>query len=198
VIPAIILAAGASRRLGRPKQLVPIMQETLLGRTVRVVKDAGANPILVVLGAYRDEITGGVDLTGVQTIFNPEWEQGIASSIRAGLIAVRQLLPDVAAAMLLVCDQPWLSADHLERLVTAFDERSKPAIVASAYAGVAGIPAIFPASEFAALLNLRGDEGARRLLRAPRCPLITVTFEGGEVDVDTPADLENAVRTSEG
>jgi molybdenum cofactor cytidylyltransferase len=195
-VPAIILAAGASRRLGRPKQLVRVGDETLLGRTIRVVKDAGADPVLVVLGAHRDRIVGGVDLTGVHTVFNPDWEEGIASSIRAGIVALQQELPDAMAVLLLVCDQPRLTAEHLRGLAAAFDEGAEPAIVASAYAGIAGIPAIFPADEFAALLDMRGDEGARRLMRNPRCPLVTVSFDGGEMDVDTPADLADA--TSEG
>jgi len=197
-VPAIILAAGASRRLGQPKQLVRIKDETLLGRTVRVAMESGAGPVFVVLGAHREAITGEVDLTGVHAVFNPDWEQGIASSIRAGIVALQQELPDATAALLLVCDQPRLTAEHLRGLTAAFDKRSEPAIVASTYADIAGIPAIFPASEFEALVGLRGDEGARGLMRNPRCLLETVSFDGGEVDVDTLADLANATRMSEG
>jgi molybdenum cofactor cytidylyltransferase len=195
-IPAIILAAGGSRRLGRPKQLVPVGNETLLGRTIRVVREAGADPVLVVLGAHRDEIVAGIDLKGVQVIFHSEWEEGIASSIRAGLVALRAQAPDATPAMLLVCDQPRLTNEHVHRLIATFDEQSEPTIVASAYADIAGIPAIFPANEFAALLELRGEEGARRLLRDPGCPLITVGFEGGDFDVDTPADLAQIISAS--
>jgi molybdenum cofactor cytidylyltransferase len=197
-VPAIILAAGASRRLGQPKQLVRMGDETLLGRTIRLVIASGSGPVFVVLGAHREAITDEVDLTSVHAVFNSDWEQGIASSIRAGILALQQELPGAAAALLLVCDQPRLTAEHLRGLAAVFDERSEPAIVASAYAGIAGIPAIFPASEFEALLDLRGDEGARRLMRNPRCSLETVSFDGGEVDVDTLADLANATRTSEG
>jgi molybdenum cofactor cytidylyltransferase len=197
-IPAIILAAGASRRLGQTKQLVRIGEETLLGRTVRVVRESGAGPVFVVLGAHREAITGEVDLTGVHAVFNPDWEQGIASSIHTGIVALQPTLPDATAVLLLVCDQPRLTAEHLRELTTVFDAGAEPAIVASAYAGIAGIPAIFPAREFETLLTLRGDEGARRLMRNPRSVLQTVSFDGGEVDVDTLADLADATRTSEG
>ena len=197
-VPAIILAAGASRRLGQPKQLVRIGDETLLGRTVRLVMEAGAGPVFVVLGAHRESIVGEVDLTRVHTVFNPDWEQGIASSIRAGILTLQQELPDAAAALLLVCDQQRLTADYLRELTAVFDTGVEPAIVASEYVGIAGIPAIFPVSEFETLLGLRGDEGARRLMRNPRCSLVTVSFDGGEVDVDTLADLAHATRTSEG
>ena len=196
-MPAIIRAAGASRRLGQPKQLVRIGNETLLGRTVRVVMESGAGTIFVVLGAHREAIACEVDLTGVHAVFNPDWEQGIASSIHAGIVALKQELPDAMAALLLVCDQPRLTVEHLRELTAVFDAGAEAAIVASAYAGVAGIPAVFPASEFEALLDLRGDEGARRLMRNPRCSLVTVSFDGGEVDVDTPADLVQAKGTSE-
>ena len=197
-IPAIILAAGASRRLGQPKQLVCIGDETLLGRTVRVAMESDVGPVFVVLGAHRERIADEVDLTGVHAVFNPDWERGIASSIGAGIVALQQELPDATAALLMVCDQPRLTAAHLRELTAVFDAGAGPAIVASAYAGIAGIPAIFPASEFEALLDLRGDEGARRVMRNPRCLLETVSFDGGEVDVDTLADLANATRMSEG
>jgi len=197
-VPAIILAAGASRRLGQPKQLVRIGDETLLGRTVRVAMESGAGPVFVVLGAHRERITDEVDLTGVHAVFNPDWERGIASSIGAGIVTLQQKLPDATATLLMVCDQPRLTAEHLRELTAVFDTRAEATIVASTYAGIAGIPAIFPASEFEALLGLRGDEGARRLMRNPRCLLETVSFDGGEVDVDTLADLANATRMSEG
>jgi molybdenum cofactor cytidylyltransferase len=189
-VPAIILAAGASRRLGHPKQLVRVGGETLLGRTIRLTREAGASPIFVVLGAHRESIEAEVDLTGVQPVMNPDWERGIASSIHAGLGAVNGVIPDAAGVLLLVCDQPRLTAGHLRKLMAAFDGAEQTSIAASVYAGVAGIPAIFPAEQFDALLGLRGDAGARHLLRNPGCRLLTFAFDGGEVDVDTPADLD--------
>jgi len=192
-VPAILLAAGASRRLGQPKQLVRIGGETLLARTIRVVSEAGANPVLVVLGANRESIAEDVDLSQVRAVVNRDWELGIASSIRAGTNALQHLEPKVQAAMILVCDQPELNAEHLKRLIGSFEQAGEPLIVASRYAGVAGIPTIFPASQFAKLLALEGDAGARFLLRNPDCPMIAIDFEGGEADIDTPEDLARAV-----
>ena len=160
--------------------------------------ESDVGPVFVVLGAHRERIADEVDLTGVHAVFNPDWERGIASSIGAGIVALQQKLPDATAALLMVCDQPRLTAEHLRELTAVFDTGAEATIVASTYAGIAGIPAIFPASEFEALLGLRGDEGARRLMRNPRCLLETVSFDGGEVDVDTLADLANATRMSEG
>jgi molybdenum cofactor cytidylyltransferase len=190
-IPAVILAAGASRRLGQPKQLVRIAAETLLDRTIREVRNSGAQPILVVLGAHRDAIQAVVDLSWVHLVFNPNWEQGIASSIREGIDAAQELVADATAVLMLVCDQPKLTAEHLRALIAVYEKTTEPSIVASAYAGIAGIPAIFPASQFQRLLTLQGDAGARYLLRNPGCPLISMIFQGGEVDVDLPSDLAN-------
>jgi molybdenum cofactor cytidylyltransferase len=188
-LPAIILAAGASRRLGQPKQLVRIAGETLLARTIRIVCTSGADPVIVVLGAHEESIASNVDLSRVHPVANPDWEEGIASSIHAGLRMVHQIHAKATAVMLLVCDQPRLSTEHLRRLIAAHEQEAEPTIVASEYAGVAGIPAIFPASQFLKLLKLQGDTGARYILRNPSCAMVTIDFEGGEVDIDTPEDL---------
>lgn len=193
-MPAIILAAGTSSRLGQPKQLVRIGGETLLARTIRVVSEAGVSPVLVVLGANRESIESHVDLSQVHVVVNAAWQQGISASIRAGIAALQHRYPDVSAALLLVCDQPKLSAEHLRNLIDAFEiaayeNAGEPAIAASEYAGSAGIPAIFPVNQFANLLALEGDKGAKALLHDPTCPLLTRHFEYGEIDIDTPADV---------
>jgi len=188
-VPAIILAAGASRRLGRPKQLVRIAGETLLGHTIRVVSEAAADPILVVIGAHREAIEAGVDLAAVRTVVNPDWEEGIASSLQAGMRALGQSASDATAVLLLTCDQPMLTAEHLRELISLHEGVTEAVTVASAYAGVAGIPAIFPASQFAGLIALTGDTGARHLLRNVESPVICVPFGGGEVDIDSQEDL---------
>lgn len=189
-MPAIILAAGASRRLGQPKQLVRVEGETMLARTVRVVLECAARPVLVVLGASHEMIAAGVDLSDAHVVINALWEEGIASSIRAGLAELLRVAPEAEAALLLVCDQPRLSADHLSGLRAAYGSAGAAAIAASEYEGIAGIPAIFPVSQFANLMALQGDVGARSLLRNPQCPMVTRHFEGGEVDIDTPSDLQ--------
>lgn len=189
--PAIILAAGASRRLGTPKQLVPFRGEPLLTHTVRAVRGGGAGPVLVVLGANAEQIAAAVDLSAVHAVANPQWQQGISTSIQAGLEALLQEYPLTQAVMLLVCDQPSLTGKHLRSLIDAYAAGSSEVIVASHYAGVAGIPAIFPASQFEKLHSLTGDTGARQLLRSTQFPMITIPFECGELDIDTSDDLKH-------
>jgi molybdenum cofactor cytidylyltransferase len=186
-VAAIVLAAGASRRLGQPKQLLMLDGETLLARSVRLAGEAGAAPVLVVVGAQAELIGAAVPPDIATVLMNAEWENGIASSIHAGV----QALDSVAGGVLiLACDQPRLSAEHLRGLIETFDARSEPLIVASAYAGVLGIPAVFPREVFANLLALSGDRGARSLLMQPPCPLIALPFDGGEVDIDEPDALK--------
>jgi len=186
---AIILAAGASRRLGRAKQLVQTEGETLLSRTVRIVLDSGVTTIVVVLGANHESITKAVDLSGVHSVINPDWEQGVASSIRTGVLEIQRLDPDSGAVMILACDQPRLTATYLRSMVEAQEGAVEPTIIASEYSGVVGIPAIFPASQFRNLMGLRGDVGAKQILRNSKSAIITFPLAEGELDVDRPADL---------
>ena len=180
-LAGVILAAGASRRLGEPKQLVRLGGETLLERAVRVAVEAACSPVLVVLGASSEAILAHSALFPAQIVLNPAWEEGMASSLRAGLA---QVPPGTGAALGMTCDQPAVTAAHLRRL--ALEAPGEP--VASAYAGRHGVPAYFPAATFAELSRLSGDRGARRLLAAARA----IDLPGGEVDVDTPEDLMQA------
>jgi molybdenum cofactor cytidylyltransferase len=186
IVAAIVLAAGASRRLGQPKQLLMLDGETLLARSVRLAREAGAAPVLVVVGAQAELIGTAVPADSATVVMNEEWEQGIASSIHAGVKAIDGVARGV---LILACDQPRLSAEHLRGLIEIFAVQGEATIVASTYAGVRGIPAVFPREVFADLLALSGDKGARSLLMHPPCPLITLPFEGGEVDIDLPGDL---------
>ena len=184
-IAAVVLAAGGSRRLGRAKQLVMHGGETLLERVVRVVREAGVAAVVVVLGAEYEAIRAAVDLSGVCVARNEDWAEGIAGSIHAGLRAVEEMAPDADGVLVLTCDQPRLTAEHLRALVEEFDPEG---IAASEYAGGAGVPAIFPRAMFAELYALSGDKGARALLKEAE-RVARVDFPGGEVDVDTPEDL---------
>jgi molybdenum cofactor cytidylyltransferase len=188
-VAAIVLAAGASRRLGQPKQLLMHGGETLLGRAIRLANEAGATPVLTVLGAHSEIICASVVWNHAIAVINGHWEQGIATSIHAGLDSLDAAAPGAKATLILSCDQPRLTAGHLRALIESFAAQNEPSIVASAYAGVLGVPAVFPRLVFPDLLALRSDKGARALLAQPPCPLIALPFPGGEVDVDEPADL---------
>lgn len=189
-VAAIVLAAGASRRLGQPKQLVGIAGESMLERALRLAKESGAVPVFAVLGANCAPICAAVSFNDAIPVFNERWQQGISSSIQAGLRELDVRVPDSEAALILACDQPRLTADHLRALIDAYNRQATPSITASAYADTLGIPAIFPRAVFPALHALGGDEGARSLLRLPKYPVVSVSFTGGEIDIDIPRDLD--------
>lgn len=188
-VAAIILAAGASRRLGRPKQLLSCRGETLLNRSIRVVSESGASPVLAVLGAYFPEIAASIPSQTAIQIHNDLWKEGMSASIQAGLRALDVVAPGTAGVLLMGCDQPRLTADHLRSLLAAFAAHASPVIVASSYAAVLGVPAIFPRETFAQLRALRGDKGARSIIERAPCPVVPIDFEGGDVDIDSPEDL---------
>jgi CTP:molybdopterin cytidylyltransferase MocA len=185
-IAAIILAAGASRRLGRPKQLVEYKGERLIERAVRIAREAGLEPVIVVLGAEMDAVRAQVRDERVLFVENDAWQEGIASSMRAGLDMLETIGPDAEGALIMPCDQPRLNAEHLSWMASLFVEGS---IVASTYAGVRGVPAVFPRNAWSELMKLSGDVGARKLLSSPEWRVVEVAFEGGEVDIDAPEDL---------
>jgi len=189
-VAAIILAAGASRRLGQPKQLVGYAGEALLERALRIAKEAGASPVLVVLGANFAPICASIPFNEAIPVFNEKWEQGMSSSIHAGLNEADVRAPESTGAMVMSCDQPHLSAGHLRSLLQAFSAaQSKPTIIASNYSGTYGIPAVFPRSVYPKLHALHGDKGARALLAKPPCEIVALSCSGCEIDIDLPEDL---------
>jgi molybdenum cofactor cytidylyltransferase len=188
-VAAIILAAGASRRLGQPKQLIDFAGEMLLERALRLAREAGASPVFVVLGAHFAPICAAIPFNAAIPVFNEKWEQGMSSSIHAGLHEADVRAPEASGALVMSCDQPRLTSDHLRVLLQAFAAQNQPTIIASTYASAYGIPAVFPRSVYPKLHALHGDRGARALLTKPPCALVGVPFDGGEVDIDRPEDL---------
>jgi len=181
-IPAIILAAGASRRLGSPKQLARYAGETLLRHAV--VAAGACAPVVVVTGCRAPEMAAELAGLPVTVVVNPDWEEGMASSIRAG---VKALPAGADGALFLVCDQPAVDAELVGRLLEAW--QGLP--VACTYGGVRGIPALLPASAFPDLMALSGDKGAKGLLQGPG--VVEVPFPQGDWDVDKHGDLQRGL-----
>lgn len=181
----VLLAAGASRRLGQPKQLLRIGGETLLHRAARFGLATAPAQAILVLGAQADMIAPAADGLAVQRVHCPDWEEGLGASLRAGLAAVST---PCEGALVLLCDQPALGAAHLETLVAAW-RRDPTRATASAYAGVLGVPALLPRAWFDVLSHVTGDRGARDLLRERTDQVTAVPAPSLSEDIDHPGDL---------
>src|ERR1700686_4576160 len=164
-VGAIILAAGGSSRFGQPKQLLVFRGESLVRRAVRAAAEAGCGRVAVVVGEQRDLIENELRETPAFVIHNPKWERGLGTSIRIGLQHLLGAHPKVDAAVLLVCDQPFVEARTISALMTMREDSGKP-IVACRYANILGVPALFDRSCFEALLALPDDSGAKALIES--------------------------------
>jgi len=179
-VAGVVLAAGASRRLGRAKQTVMLGGETLVERAVRVATEAGLSPVIAVV--VDASLIGPLQQMGATVLLNRKAHEGMSTSIVAGVTWA--LGVGASGAVVMTCDQVALRPEHL-RALCAEPER----VTASAYAGRKGVPAYFPAASFAELMKLQGDAGARDLLRSAEA----VVDESLALDVDTEEDLARAV-----
>jgi CTP:molybdopterin cytidylyltransferase MocA len=182
----VLLAAGGSRRLGFPKQLVRRRGRSLLAHALAAARTAVPHgPLIVVLGASAPRLRLAVRRAAARAIvaYNARWAEGLASSLQAGLAAVPA---GVGAILVVLVDQPRIDARALERLLAAWQRR--PGVAAAAlYSGKAGVPAVLPRRYWPAIRALEGDAGARALLRGSE--VTTVAMPEAELDVDTPADV---------
>ena len=178
-IAAIILAAGSSSRLGRPKQTVVLAGETLVERAVRVATEAGLSPVIAVI--LDSTLIDRLQQAGATVLLNRKAYEGMSTSIHTGIRWAKSINP--SGAVLMACDQPALTSTHLRALCEQPDSPT-----GSGYSGKIGIPAYFPASCFDSLLQLQGDTGARDLLRSAHA----VAAEDLTLDIDSEADLQRA------
>ncbi len=189
----MILAAGASTRLGRPKQLLPFRGRSLLRHAAETALASSCRPVVVVLGALADRLKGELRGLPVTVAINPQWNEGISSSIRAGLKALAPEGAGPNAVLIMLCDQPLISAQFLDRLV-AVHQSSGSGIVAAEYEGGAGVPALFSRAYYSELAALSGNRGAKPVIvkhakHAERIPLPEAAM-----DIDRPEDIQRLGR----
>lgn len=191
----IILAAGDSSRLGRRKQVLVYQGKTLLQHVADESVNAHLDPIIIVTGAYSEDLSQSLSYSEIQFVNNSQWQQGIASSIVAGMNKIIES-GEVRNVIIAVCDQPFISALIFQQLI---DERIQTGkgIVACAYADTIGTPVLFSQNYFEPLSQVKGDEGAKKLLRLYRDDVAVIQFPKGEIDIDTVQDYEILVNTDE-
>jgi molybdenum cofactor cytidylyltransferase len=188
-IGGIVLAAGGSSRMGRPKQLLQFEGKTLLRRAAESMAASMCDPVVAVLGAESKKTAAEIAGLPVRACINEDWENGMGSSIKTGLNEMLRAAPDISAVVIMLCDQPFITAEQINNLVTKFTETQKP-IIAAEYNGVAGVPALFSKEMFDALSQIEGDKGARELIRNSSDATETVPMPEAGVDVDTLDDYD--------
>lgn len=183
----IILAAGSSSRLGRPKQLIEFQGKSLIQKAIKEAQKSKADSLVVVLGWNPDLIKTGFESEHIPNVINENWEEGMASSMQAGLrFLMEKEHPDQVILMLV--DQPFVDSKLLDRLILEKDNSGK-GIVACSYSDTLGVPAIFDHSYFEELLRLKGSEGAKKVILKNSADVFSIDFPLGAVDLDTEEDL---------
>lgn len=190
-LDAIVLAAGGSTRLGRPKQLLQYRREALIVRTARLARVAIRGRVIVVLGDQQQRLRSLLrrQAPDVTAVGNSHWRDGLATSLQIGM---QQVSPKAAGVLVLLVDQAKIETADIDRLISCW--RHRPAIPAAAfYGGRAGAPAVIPRRRFNEVRALSGDRGARQLLRRVG-DIALVEMPSAQFDVDTPADAALLVR----
>jgi CTP:molybdopterin cytidylyltransferase MocA len=201
-LAGLLLAAGASMRLGQPKALLraPSGAPLVAEMTERLLA-GGCDEVLVVLGAQAESVLEALAPVQaarslhVRMLRHDKWVDGMGSSIAAGVRALREPMADggvpYAAALLATCDMPTVTASHVAALRQQWQHRVRQRVASrwtdDTGAEIVGVPAILPVDDWTILANLSGDQGARALLRTPGT--VSVNLPGGALDLDTPADV---------
>ena len=185
---AVVLAAGMSRRMGAPKQLLRIGSETILDRTLKNVRGSNVSEIILVLGHAADEVQKTIATEGLNVVINLDYQQGMGTSLRSGLSAVSA---GATAALIVLADQPGVSSETLNRLIECHQER-KPQIVIPMYQGFRGNPVLLDRSVFAEVQALKGDVGCRGIFGDHTEDILKLPVDdpGILLDIDSRDDLD--------
>lgn len=190
----IVLAAGGSTRLGKPKQLLPYKGVSLLQHAVKEAIGTTLTPVIVVAGSNAALIKNELTSMAVDLVENSNWQSGMASSIVTGLNFLLSRYPEVDGVIFLMSDQPFVNATLLNELLLVHRKTTKP-MVASSYNKMMGVPALFSKNIFPQLLQLTGDTGARKILQKFCHEVAIVPFPQGGIDIDTAEDYQNLLKT---
>lgn len=192
-IGLMILAAGASTRMGTPKQLLPFQGRSLLRYMAEVTIASCCDPVVVVLGAQAERMKLEIDGLNLHIVENQQWANGMGTSIAAGMTALTAINPALEAVVIVLCDQPFVSAPVLNQLAASYRSTQSP-IIASAYANTVGVPTLFDRSLFRELMTLNVTVGAKYLIKQHAEKVLQVSFPKGAIDLDTPAQYQQLLK----
>ncbi|MEH2083110.1 MAG: nucleotidyltransferase family protein [Nostoc sp.] len=188
-IAIMILAAGASTRMGTPKQLLLYQGRSFLKYITEIAIASVCQPVVVVLGANAEQIYPQIKQLPVTVVNNPNWACGMSTSIKSGIELLNNLLQKIEAVVITLCDQPFVSHQVINQLVDAYYSTKKP-IIACEYGGTLGVPALFSQIFFSELAALKETSGAKRVINDNLNQVFSIPFTLGDIDIDTPEDYE--------
>ena len=184
-LPVLLLAAGASIRMGQPKQLLPWGDKTLIEHQVRLLVQTG-NPVFAVLGSNYEMIIPLIEKLKVKIIINNDWESGMGSSVACGVSSLLRDLPYPSGVLITLLDQPLILAEHFRRMISEFIPGNQQIIASASQSGWIGVPALFDRHYFEDLITLNGDRGARKIIDNNLSKVTTIICEESLEDMDTP------------
>jgi molybdenum cofactor cytidylyltransferase len=189
-IGIVILAAGESKRMGTPKQLLTFDNKMLINKAIDIALSTQLKSVVLVLGAFKVKIEANILQDEISIVENINWNEGMASSVRVGLEKLIEISPNIEGVVFMVCDQPYVTKEVIEGLINVQAKTGFEA-AASRYNGKIGTPALLLKSHFNALFQLKGDTGARKILLENSEKVAIVDFDAGIFDIDTPEDYQN-------
>lgn len=190
----VILAAGASMRMGSPKQLLNWGRNSLLGHAITTCKKSLAKDIIVVLGANCDTIASGIKETDVSVVINKEWKQGLGRSIASAVQFILDSKKKVTGLLIILADQPFVTTDYLDKMVSEFNSGSSKIIATTYDSDITGVPVLFDVSYFKELSQLSGDAGAKSLIKKYQNQLKVLIPKFQNWDIDTKEDYAKLKR----
>lgn len=191
-IGIIVLAAGGSRRMNEPKQLLEFEGKNLLQRAVETAVESIYKPVIVVLGANYELTKSQIEDLKIEIVYNEDWRSGLSSSIKFGFEKLVEIAPEISACIITLADQPFVKSQHLNLFAEEFRLTNKP-IIAAEYNKTLGVPALFSRVFFADFGELSGDQGAKPIIEKHRENLSTIALPEAAFDIDTPEDFSQLV-----
>ncbi|AVH69493.1 nucleotidyltransferase family protein [Nostoc sp. 'Lobaria pulmonaria (5183) cyanobiont'] len=196
-IAIMILAAGASTRMGTPKQLLLYQGRSLLQYITEMAIASVCQPVVVVLGANAEQIHPQIEQLPVRVVKNLDWACGMSASIKSGIEFLNNFPQKIEAVVITLCDQPFVTHQLINQLIDAYYSTKKP-IIACEYGDTLGVPALFNQTFFSELATLKETSGAKRVINNNLNEVFSIPFPLGNIDIDTPKDYEQLLSSNRG
>ncbi|MEH1913228.1 nucleotidyltransferase family protein [Nostoc sp.] len=196
-IAIMILAAGASTRMGTPKQLLLYQGRSFLKCITEIAIASVCQPVVVVLGANAEQIHPHIKQLPVRVVKNSDWACGMSTSIKSGIELLNNLPQKIEAVVITLCDQPFVSPQIINQLVDTYYSTKKP-IIACEYGNTLGVPALFSQTFFSELATLKETSGAKKVINNNLNEVFSIPFPLGDIDIDTPKDYEQLLSITKG